>query len=87
MIATALSLLGEHGSASMPKPALVVQSETLMERFQSGDEEGIQENALLLWNMIVDAMNETINDGDDRTLSYSAPQLAQLAERVGWLRK
>lgn len=71
----------------MPKPALVVQSEALMDRFQAGDEKGIQENALTLWNMVVGAMNEAINDGDDRTLSYAAPQIANLAERVGWLRK
>lgn len=87
MTDTALSPLGEHGGASMPEPEMVSLSKKLMERNQSGDDDGMLAIIAELWPMLQSEFEKTLSDKDTRTLTYAAPQIASLAERVGWLRK
>lgn len=71
----------------MDKPELVQLSDELKQRFQSGNDDGMVEVILKLWPMLAEEFASMINSDDTRTLTYAAPQISDLAARVGWLRK
>lgn len=71
----------------MDKPELVQLSDELKQRFQSGNDDGMVEVILKLWPMLAQEFAGMINSDDTRTLTYAAPQISDLAARVGWLRK
>lgn len=73
--------------ASTDKPELVTLSDELKSRFQSGNDDGMIEVILRLWPLIAEEFASIIDGNDARTLTYAAPQIADLASRIGWLRK
>jgi uncharacterized coiled-coil protein SlyX len=65
------------------KPQLVVQAQELREAFQSGNDERMME--ILEQDEMIRDLSDALAAGTERTLSFAAPQIAALAERVGYL--
>jgi hypothetical protein len=66
-------------------PPIVEQARELMAKHQSGSAE-LPELAARLMDKIIPVYTEAVADNDERTLEYCAPQIAALADRIGWLR-
>ena len=73
-------------------PAMVAKARDLAHAFQSGSDEAMLDimRPAGIGNItsggLVGELMSALAQADDRTLTYAAPQLAALAERVGWLR-
>jgi hypothetical protein len=65
-------------------PALVSEAHRLRDAFQSGNDQAMLD--MLRGGMLARLM-DALCDGNDRTLTYAAPQIASLAERVGWVQQ
>jgi len=65
------------------KPHLVVQAQELREAFQAGNDERMME--ILEQEDMIRDLSDALVGGTERTLTYAAPQIAALAERVGYL--
>jgi hypothetical protein len=65
------------------KPQLVVQAQELREAFQAGNDERMME--ILEQEDMIRDLSDALVGGTERTLTYAAPQIAALAERVGYL--
>ena len=63
-------------------PALVGDAQRLRDAFQSGNDTLMLE--IMRGGMLGD-LTAALASGTERTLTYAAPQVAALAERVGWL--
>lgn len=64
-------------------PVLVAKAQALREAFQAGKDE--QMLAILMDGELLDDLCEALTGATDRTLTYAAPQIADLAKRVGYL--
>lgn len=69
------------------KPGLVLFAEKLKEAFQSGSDDRMMSLINASGKDLSDLLAELIRKGDIRTLTYAAPQIASLADRLGWLTK
>lgn len=69
------------------KPGLVLFAEKLKEAFQSGSDARMMSLINSSGKDLADLLTELIRQGDIRTLTYAAPQIASLADRLGWLTK
>lgn len=67
------------------KPELVVEAQRLMSLYQSGKEAECVEAALSCFFGISEIMVAAEVRNDERLLTFAAPQIASLAERLGWL--
>lgn len=67
------------------EPPIVTQSHELMAKHQSGSAE-LPELAKNLMDEIISMYNAVVEEKDERTIEYCAPQIAALAYRIGWLR-
>jgi hypothetical protein len=67
------------------EPPIVTQARELMAKHQSGSAE-LPTLASDLMDEIIPLYQATVQDDDERTLEYCAPQIAALADRIGWLR-
>ena len=65
-------------------PALVSEAQRLRAAFQCGNDQAMLD--ILRGGMLARLMDALCN-GNDRTLTYAAPQIASLAERVGWVQQ
>ena len=67
------------------KPELVVEAQRLMSLYQSGKEAECIEALLSCFFGISEIMVAAEVRKDGRLLTFAAPQIAALAERLGWL--
>jgi hypothetical protein len=67
------------------RPRLVEEANTLKSLHQSGNEKDCYEAALSCFYGISEIMVAAEDRKDDRLVTFSATQIAALAERVGWL--
>lgn len=65
------------------KPELVVKAERLREAFQSGSDEKML--TILVDEDFISDLCVALQGATDRTLTYSAPHIADLAARIGWV--
>lgn len=69
------------------KPALVVSAEKLRDLHQSGKDKEMYESALGVFYGISEIMVRAEDEKNDRLVTYAAPQIADLAIRLGWLER
>jgi RNA processing factor Prp31 len=69
------------------KPALVVSAERLRDLHQSGKDKEMYESALGVFYGISEIMVRAEDEKNDRLVTYAAPQIADLAIRLGWLER
>lgn len=69
------------------KPALVVAAERLRDLHQSGKDKEMYESALGVFYGISEIMVRAEDEKNDRLVTYAAPQIADLATRLGWLER
>lgn len=67
------------------KPELVVEAQRLMSLYQGGKDAECIEAALSCFFGISEIMVAAEIRKDGRLLTFAAPQVAALAERLGWL--
>lgn len=67
------------------EPPIVTQARELMAKHQSGSAE-LPVLAAALMGEIIPLYDAAVEEADERTLEYCAPQIAALADRIGWLR-
>lgn len=67
------------------KPELVREAERLMDLYQGGKEAECVEASLSCFYGISEIMVAAEVRKDARLLTFAAPQIAQLATRLGWL--
>lgn len=67
------------------KPALVVKAAALRAAFQSGSDERMLD--ILIEQDFIGELCVALQGATDRTLTYSVPQIASLAERVGYVER
>ena len=67
------------------KPELVVKADALREAFQSGSDERML--AILVGDDFISDLCVALHGATDRTLTYSVPQIAALAERIGYVER
>ncbi len=69
------------------KPALVVAAEKLRVLHQSGKDDEMYESALGCFFGISEIIVRAEDEKNDRLITYAAPQIADLASRLGWLER
>jgi uncharacterized protein (UPF0276 family) len=67
------------------KPILVLFGEALRAAHQKGSDGEMLE--MMVESNMVAEMCQELMASSDRTLTYAAPQIADLAIRIGWLEK
>lgn len=67
------------------RPPLVQQAEKLRAAFQCGSDVQMLEVIGDGYGGMLSDLMVALTHSSERTLTYAAPQLASLAERVGWL--
>ena len=65
----------------MAEPLMVTQAAELRAAHQAGSDVRM----LSVIHGLMPALMDALDAASDRTLTYSAPQIADLAKRVGWL--
>lgn len=68
-----------------PEPELVRLGQALRQAFQSGSDERMLD--VLLDKGLAGQVAAVLNSGNDRTLTFAAPYIADLAVRLGRLAK
>lgn len=63
-------------------PELVTDAQRLRAAFQKGSDDEMLE---ILRGGMLGTLISALSNGSERTLTYAAPQIATLAERVGWV--
>jgi hypothetical protein len=69
------------------KPTLVVAAEKLRAANQAGKDREMYEIALGCFYGISEIMVRAEDEKNDRLITYAAPQIADLALRLGWLER
>jgi len=67
------------------KPALVKEGERLRDLYQGGKESDTVEAALSCYYGISEIVRQAEDEKDGRILTFAAPQISDLAVRLGWL--
>lgn len=68
------------------KIKILEQSALVKQLHQSGNEDDLCREAVKLFDMLRDEYDLATEQSDTRTLSFSAPQVCSLAERVAYVR-
>lgn len=67
------------------EPPIVTKARELMAAHQAGRGD-LAAYAAGVMNEIIPIYEQAMEENDERTIEYCAPQIAALADRIGWLR-